>query len=150
MKERITKFGVWMRNGICFAFTWLMLLSILGNYILGQETMSVDGISKLFVFVTGGVFLFTILFSDVFFRKISFIKTLTAFMLLFGVYESICFYWMGIFYEKKGIVQWGIFAAIILAFYFVCIGIYHIYSDKKEMQYTHALQKYQEKKRGEN
>ena len=69
MKERITKFGVWMRNGICFAFTWLMLLSILGNYILGQETMSVDGISKLFVFVTGGVFLFTIFLSKPYFRS---------------------------------------------------------------------------------
>ena len=109
--------------------------------------MSVVSVGKLLVFVIGGVFFFTMMFSGVLFGKVSFIAKLTGFMILFGGYESVCFYWIGIFQENRDIIFWGIFAAIILVFYFISIGIYHIYSGKKEIVYTQKLREYQENRK---
>ena len=144
-REKIKKFLVWMRNGVSISFTWLALLLLILSTALGMETISVTVLVRLLVFVTGGVFLFTLLFSDVAIRKLGFVGRLTSFMLIFSIYEGVCFYLFGLFHGEGSFLQWLIFAGIIVILYFLCIGIFRIYSRRKEVEYTQALQRYQQK-----
>lgn len=144
-REKIKKFLVWMRNGISISFTWLALLLLILSIALGLETISVTVLARMLVFVTGGVFLFTLLFSDVVIRKLGFVGRLTSFMLIFSVYEGCCFYLFGLFHGEGSFLQWLIFAGIIAILYFLCIGIFRIYSRRKGVEYTQALQRYQQK-----
>lgn len=141
--NKIKCFFVWMRNGISFCFTWLMILLMVWNSLFGIEMVSTTTLGKLLLFVSGGVLLFTIIFCNEIIRRLQFTARLTSFMIVFAVYESICFHWMGIFPDNGSIQQWLIFIAIILLLYFICIGIYQIYSRKKGVLYTQALQRYQ-------
>lgn len=144
-REKIKKFLVWMRNGVSIAFTWLALLLLILSIALELETIPVTVLARMLVFVTGGVFLFTLLFSDVAIRKLGFVGRLTSFMLLFSAYEGACFYLFGLFHGEGSFLQWLIFAGIIVILYFLCIGIFRIYSRRKEVEYTQALQRYQQK-----
>lgn len=141
--NKIKCFFVWMRNGISFCFTWLMILLMVWNSVFGIKMVSTIALGKLLLFVSGGVLLFTIIFSNVIVQKLQFTVRLTSFMIVFAVYESICFYWMGVFPDNGSIQQWLIFIAIILLLYFISIGIYQIYSREKGVLYTQALQRYQ-------
>lgn len=144
-KDRIKKFWIWMRNGVSIFFTWLTLLWLILSIAFGVEKLLVTALLQLLVFVIGGVFLFTLLFSDIVIRRLGFVGRLTGFMLLFSVYEGICFYLFGLFHGRGSFTQWLIFAGIIVILYFVCIGIFRIYSRQKETEYTQALQRYQQK-----
>lgn len=144
-REKIKKFLVWMRNGISISFTWLALLLLILSIALELETIPVTVLARMLVFVTGGVFLFTLLFSDVAIRKLGFVGRLTSFMLIFSAYEGGCFYLFGLFHGEGSFLQWLIFAGIIVILYFLCIGIFRIYSRRKEVEYTQALQRYQQK-----
>lgn len=144
MKDnKIKCFFVWMRNGISMCFTWLVLLLLIWNSIFGIEMLSTIALGRLLLFVSGGVLLFTVIFSNVIMQKPQFTSRLTGFMIVFAVYESVCFYWMGIFPNKGDIQQWLVFVGIILLLYFISIGIYQIYSKKKGNLYTQALRRYQ-------
>ena len=61
MKIDFKTFLLWMRNGIAFAFTWLMIVLLVGNFLQGIESISTTGLLKLLAFVCGGVLLFTFL-----------------------------------------------------------------------------------------
>lgn len=56
---------------------------------------------------------------------------LTGFMVTFGLYETLCFYSLGIFSEVGNVLQWLVFAGIIFLLYLICIAIYHKYSEKR-------------------
>lgn len=143
-KDNVKKFLVWMRNGIAFSFTWLTLLVLMRNALFGIELISTIAVFQLLVFVTGGVFLFTVLFSGIWMRKSGFVTRLTVFMLLFSVYEGFCFYCFGLFGEQGSFLPWLLFTGIIVLLYFLCIGIFQVYSSKKGTEYTQALQRYQQ------
>lgn len=147
MKQQISQFFTWLRNGTCFCFTWFLLLLTLLYLYYGKDAISTLGLLKLFVLSFGGVLLFCLLFTSLFIKKWRFVTRLTCFMISITLYECIGFYWLGIFSTKGSLGQWGIFMAIVLCLYFICIAIYHQYSKKKGELYTMALQEYQEKRR---
>ncbi len=144
MKIDFKTFLLWMRNGIAFAFTWLMIVLLVGNFLQGIESISTTGLLKLLAFVCGGVLLFTFFFSDTVLRGVGFTAKLTWFMVLFSAYESVCFYWMGVFSGKGSLTQWIFFWGIILVMYGISMFGYELYSRKKAVEYNYALHDYQE------
>ena len=62
-KNDIIKFFVWMRNGIAFCTTWLLIIWIAYCHISNQQQISVSMLTKLLFFVIGGVLIFNILFT---------------------------------------------------------------------------------------
>ena len=142
--EKLKTFLIWMRNGICISFTWLIALLLLRNTVAGIEGISTLFLWQLLLFVIGGALIFTLLFSSILFRRAGFVPRLTAFLLLFGIYESICFYQFGLFQKQGSLLQWMIFAGIILVLYILSVGIFLICREKKGAEYTAALKQYQQ------
>ena len=87
--KNLKTFFIWIRNGVAFCFTWLMVVILLRNTYLGIENISTTEIFKLLILACGGVILFTALFSETLIKGISFTAKLTGFMVLFSVYEQI-------------------------------------------------------------
>lgn len=145
-KKDIVKFLVWLRNGFAFCTTWFLILMIARGYLLHVETISVNSLAKMLLLVLGGVFVFNVFFTELFIKKWSFTSRLTGFMLSVSIYESMGFYWIGLFAGKGTILQWLVFIGILCGLYFYCIGIYQQYSKKQGELYTQALQKYQEQR----
>lgn len=148
-KQEVVKFFAWMRNGIAFCTSWFLLLWILYDSYFNIESISVNSLAGMFLFVAGGVFLFSSIFTKLFIRKSSFVVRLTCFMFLFGIYESITFYYTGFFGSLGTFLQWTAFVAIILISYVICIAMYRVYSKKQGDIYTEGLQKYQQKREAE-
>lgn len=148
--KNIIKFFVWMRNGIAFCMTWLLIIWIAYCHISNQQQISVSMLTKLLFFVIGGVWIFNILFTKVFIKNWTFTKRLTCFMVLFSLYECLNFYWIGFFSGMGTFIQWLVFIGIICVLYFICIAIYQRYSNKQGEIYTQALIKYQQQRRNVN
>ena len=149
-KEDFIKFLVWMRNGTAFCTIWFLILMLVYNSIYNIPTISTNILIKLILLSFGGVFLFNVFFTCLFIKKWSFIKRLTGFMIVISLYECFCFYSLEFFQSHGTIIQWIIFAGIVLALYFCCIVIYQQYSKKQGEIYTKSLQAYQQKRRIEN
>lgn len=149
-KRDIIQFLVCMRNGSAFCITWLLILLLIYSYIYNQQTISINILTKMLLLILGGVFIFSILFTQSFIKKWSFTKRLTAFMVSITVYECAGFYWIGIFTGKGTLIQWIIFIGIMCVLFFCCIAIYQRYSKKQGEFYTQALRKYQKKRNIEN
>ena len=84
-KNDIIKFFVWMRNGIAFCTTWLLIIWIAYCHISNQQQISVSMLTKLLFFVIGGVLIFNILFIKIFIKNWTFTKRLTCFMVLLSL-----------------------------------------------------------------
>lgn len=149
-KKDVIQFLEWMRNGIAFCTTWLLILTLIYNYFWGSQTIMTNSLIKMVFFVIGGVFLFCLCFSRILIRKWRFIKRLTCFMILVSVYEGFGFYRIGVFTSQGTVAEWTVFSLIILVLYVSCIGIYQQYSKKQGEFYTQALQKYQQQRSREN
>jgi len=149
-KKEWIKFMICMRNGISFVFTWLVFLWLLFDRVYGLNSVDGNRMLRLLLFVAGGVLLFAICFTKVLISRWNFTPRLTCFMLVFGVYEGIGFYYLGIFQRIGTIAEWLMFAGTILVFYAACILIYEIYSRKRGELYTQALTEYQKKRRLEH
>ena len=145
-KRDIQQFLVWMRNGIAFCTTWFLMLWLVYNYVYGIKSISTENLIELLLFVTGGVFIFSLSFTRFFLKKWSFLKRLTCFMVLISIYECVVFYSAGWWQGSGTLGVWLGFVGIILCFYLLCIAIYHIYSKKQGELYTQALQDYQKKR----
>ncbi|MBQ3164287.1 MAG: hypothetical protein IJC02_07085 [Lachnospiraceae bacterium] len=148
--KNLKTFFIWIRNGVAFCFTWLMVVILLRNTYLGIENISTTEIFKLLILACGGVILFTALFSETLIKGISFTAKLTGFMVLFSVYETVIFYWLGIFSGKGNVIQWMLFLGIILVMYGISMVGYELYSRKKAKDYDNALYAYQEKRGGKS
>ena len=148
-KQELKKFLIWMRNGISFAVTWFLILLLAGSHMLNIPVITVSGLTKLVILVAGGVFLFCLSFTKFFFLRWSFLKRISFFMALLCIYQVMGLYWVGFFKGTGTVVQWGIYAGIVLILYSCCVLIYHAYYSKKSKIYTQALNEYQ-KKRGNN
>ena len=147
MKQQVSQFFTWLRNGTCFCFTWLLLLLLICNHLLQKDTLSTAGLWKLFLLSLGGTFLFCLFFTRLFLKKWLFCARLTGFMICISIYECLGLYWLGLFRSTGTLGQWTVFAGIVLCLYFICIIIYQFYSRKTGALYTRALQEHQEKRR---
>ena len=149
-KEELQKFLVWMRNGTAFCTTWFLILILAFSSIFHVAAISANILIRMVLLSLGGVFLFNVFFTGLFIQRWSFIKRLTGFMIVISFYECLCFYSLDFFRSHGTIVEWTIFAGIVLALYFCCIAIYQQYSRKQGEIYTKSLQAYQQKRRIEN
>lgn len=148
--KKITQFFTWLRNGIAFCTSWFLILILIYNSIYNIPNIKTESLVKMIFFVVGGVFLFCTFFTQLFIKKWSFLNRLTGFMILFSIYESAAFYWLGVFSKAGSLVEWMMFAGIVLILYLVCVVIYHFYSKEKGEVYTQALENYKEKRSAEN
>lgn len=149
-RNRWKTFLVWMRNGIAFCYSWLLILILVCSCLFKIEMLPVEMLVKVFVMVAGEVFLFTLFFFEGVLNKMSFM-TRMSYMVITGIpYEIACFYWIGIFQKSGSILGWGIFAGIIAVLYASCILIYHKYSKTKGEIYTKNLIRYQQTRSLEN
>lgn len=149
-KNELKTFLVWLRNGTCFAVTWFLILELIVRWACGAETLSVTSLTKTIIWTIGGVFVFDVVFTRLFFRKIGFTARLTIFMTIIIIYEIVFFIHMGFFKDADLFYLWIPFFMIVLALYFICLAIYANYRKKKIDIYTQALQKYQQGRRHEN
>lgn len=145
-KRNLTQFLIWMRNGIAFCSTWFLILMLVHNSYYDIQIITTDSLIAMMLFVTGGVFLFSFFFTQLFIKKWSFIRRLTCFLILFCIYECIAFYRTGLFVERGTPIEWMKFTGIVLGLYLICIFIYRSYSKKKGELYTQALQQYQQQR----
>lgn len=145
-KKDIVQFFTWLRNGIAFSVTWLLILELIYNQFANIQTISTDHLCKLFVLAAGGVFIFCTFFTRILFKKWSFVRRLTCFLFLFSLYECLVFYWSGYFINRATVGQRLIFIGILMILYLICIGIYQQYSKKRGEIYTQALKKYQQQR----
>ena len=148
--QYVTQFFIWLRNGIAFCISWFLILLLIYNSFYNIPSIKTDSLIKLVFFVIGGVLLFCTFFTQLFIRRWSFVSRLTGFMILFSVYESVAFYYLGVFKREGTFNEWLIFAGIVMVLYLLCITIYHLYSKQKGELYTQKLQKYQEKRSAES
>lgn len=149
-KRNIIQFFTWMRNGIAFCTTWFLVLILTYNYISHKQTILTESLIKMMFWIIGGVFIFNLLFTRLLIIKWRFIKRLSFFMIIIGLYQCLGFYWLGFFSTEGTVIQWFLFIMIILFLYLICIAIYCNYSKKQGEIYTQALQKYQQKRSKEN
>lgn len=149
-KKDLIQFFTWLRNGIAFSVTWFLILKLIYNRMAHIQTISTDNLLKMVIWLSGGVLLFCLLFTRILFKKMGFTGRLTCFMLLFGVYEYLYFYWRGYFTTAGAIGQWVLFFGIILGLYLICIAIYQKHSKRYGEIYTKALKKYQQERMSSN
>ena len=143
-KKEFQKFLVWLRNGIAFCTTWLLILLTGYNKIRHVTAIFTDQLIELILLSFGGVLLFNAFFTRLFIQRWNFMKRLTGFMIV------ISFYWLGYFRSFDTMIGWGIFVGIVLALYFGCIMLYQLYSKRQGEIYTKSLQAYQNKRSMEN
>ena len=149
-KEELNKFLTWLRNGTAFCFTWFLILILAYQSYYDIPAVPTKRLAQVLFFCIGGTLVFNLFFTNLFFKRWSFTQRLTGFMVVFSIYECICFYRMEFFQTSGSILEWAVFAAIILLLYFCCLVLYQIYSKKQGQLYTQSLQKYQEKRRLEH
>ncbi len=150
IKKELARFFTWLRNGICFAFTWFVILWLTASWVTGAETLSVVQITDTLLWTAGGVLLFCIAFTRLIIRKAGFTARLTSFMLLLTIYEIGFFYYEGLFKDFTRIYEWVLFALIVILLYIICLAIYGFYRKKKGALYTEALQRYQQERKAIN
>ena len=149
-KKEVAKFFTWLRNGICFVFTWLVFLRLTASWVIGAETVSVSQLTHMLLWTAGGVLLFCAAFTRLILKKAGFTARLTLFMALLTVYEIGFFYYEGLFSNFGCIYEWALFALMVVPLYLICLAIYSIYRKKKGELYTAALQKYQNERKTAN
>lgn len=145
-KKDVIQFMEWMRNGIAFCTTWFLILVLAFSYFGGIQSILTDTLIKMVLWITGGVFIFNLLFTRLLITKWRFVTRLSCFMAAISLYECLGFYWFGFFSGKGTAGQWLLFVGIVLVLYLICIAIYQRYSRKKGEVYTQALESYQRKR----
>ena len=148
-KKDIIQFGVWMRNGIAFCTTWLLILMLAYNQLFNVQTIATNSMIKMVIWVAGGVLLFSLIFTRLIIKKWSFIRRLTCFMISVSFYQCLGFYWFDFLADKATVIQWLVFIGIVFVLYLICIAIYLQYSKRRGEIYTQALQKYQQQRSSE-
>lgn len=145
-KDDLIQFLKWMRNGIAFMTTWFLILFLVYNTLVGIEVIQTITLIKMLVWIIGAVFIFNLFFTKIVFKKWSFIKRLSTFMILISIYESVGFYWFDFFTGTESLIQWLIFISIVLVLYALSVFIYQRISQKQGEVYTKALKQYQQKR----
>ena len=149
-KKDMIQFLEWMRNGIAFCTTWILILVLAYCYFSGIQSILTIGLIKMVLWIIGGVFIFNLIFTHLIITRWRFINRLCCFLIVICVYECLGFYWLELFSGVGTATQWFAFVGIILVLYLICIAIYQRYSKRQGEIYTQALQEYQKKRSTEN
>ncbi len=137
------KMLIYMRNGLTFSYSWLVICSIIATLILGKEFISVAFLLKLLALSAWASVSFTVCFFNPKVNKKGFIFSLSLFYILFIPVEIAMFYLMGIFVSGHGNpIFWAIFITIVVATYVLSLLIDLIVMRKKAGIYTQKLNEY--------
>ncbi|MBO4864664.1 MAG: hypothetical protein J5517_09865 [Eubacterium sp.] len=131
-----------IRNGMAFAYSWLVICIVLAGLINGAETVSLIVLAKTFLLCLWGVIAFVICFMNESVKKKGFIFSLTLFYILFIPVEIVMFYFMGVFVTGGNVTAWILFGSIVVIGYVVSILIDTFIMKKKAVEYTEKMQEY--------
>ena len=140
--ERAKELFIFIRNGMAFIFSWLVICSIIYALAAGSEVISVYYFMKLFVLCLWGVAAFTVCFKGRRIPKKGFVFSLTIFYILFIPAEIVMFYAMGIFTGKGSMISWIIFGCIAAVLYLTSLAIDCFIMKKRAVEYTEKLKKW--------
>ena len=114
--DRFKTFLAYIRNGLCFSFTWLLLMLMEGAVFNGIKAIEVGFLFTVFLMCLYGAVCFAVCFTDFVFRTKGFIFRLTVLFLLFIPAEVFTFYKLNIFVGRGTAKEWAIFAVIVFLF----------------------------------
>lgn len=147
--ERFKNFLAYIRNGLCFSFTWLLLMLMEGAVFSGIKAIEVGFLFKVFLMCLYGAVCFAVCFTDFLIRTKGFIFRLTILFVTFIPVEVFTFYKLNIFAGKGTALEWTIFTVIVISFYITCLVLDRTkYKDKGE-RYTKLLNDYNRRQRNE-
>ena len=140
--DRFKNFVAYIRNGLCFSFSWIMLMLMFGAFFSGRKGIETDFLFKAFFMCLYGAVCFAVCFTDFLIRTKGFIFRLTVLFVTFIPVEVFMFYKMNLFVGKGTALEWLIFAAIVVSFYVTCLVLDKtVFKDKAE-RYTRLLNEY--------
>ncbi|MBR5897129.1 MAG: hypothetical protein IKZ39_05885 [Lachnospiraceae bacterium] len=147
--DRFKTFLAYIRNGLCFSFTWLLLMLMEGAVFNGIKAIEVGFLFTVFLMCLYGAVCFAVCFTDFVFRTKGFIFRLTVLFLLFIPAEVFTFYKLNIFVGRGTAKEWAIFAVIVVSFYIACLVLDKTkYKDTGE-KYTRLLNEYKRRNANE-
>ena len=140
--DRFKNFVTYIRNGLCFSFSWIMLMLMFGAFFSGRKGIETDFLFKAFFMCLYGAVCFAVCFTDFLIRTKGFIFRLTVLCVTISPVEVFMFYKMNLFVGKGTALEWIIFAAIVVSFYVTCLVLDKtVFKDKAE-RYTRLLNEY--------
>ena len=131
-----------LRDGVAFAYSWLVICVLAISLINGTDTLSVSFLLKLLVLCIWGALSFVVCFRTKALTKRGFIFSLTCFYVMFIPAEILMFYLMGIFEGSGSLILWVIFFTIIILMYIISLIIDVLIMRKKAVEYTEKLDAY--------
>lgn len=140
--NKIKELLAFIRNGLAFSFSWLVICTMIVSLMSGQESVSVEFLLKIFTLCLWGVITFAICFKNRRILKKGFIFSLTLFYILFIPVEIAMFYFMGIFTSKGNLTFWVIFGAIVVMLYVTSVLVDALVMKKNARVYTEKMNEY--------
>ena len=147
--ERFKNFLAYIRNGLCFSFTWLLLMLMEGAVFSGIKAIEVGFLFKVFLMCLYGAVCFAVCFTDFLIRTRGFIFRLTILFITFIPVEVFTFYKLNIFAGKGTALEWTIFAVIVISFYITCLVLDRTKFKDKGERYTQLLNEYNRRQQNE-
>ena len=147
--ERFKNFLAYIRNGLCFSFTWLLLMLMEGAVFSGIKAIEVGFLFKVFLMCLYGAVCFAVCFTDFLIRTKGFIFRLTILFITFIPVEVFTFYKLNIFAGKGTALEWTIFAVIVISFYITCLVLDRTKFKDKGERYTQLLNEYNRRQQNE-
>lgn len=145
-KINVKELFIELRNGLCFSFTWLVICCMAIAIINARFVIPLRILMALFVLCFWAVLSFIVCFRDVFIKKKGFIFRLSLFYVMFIPAEVHCFFSMRVFKVTGTILEWTIFAIIVIGLYVTCVLIDRIVCKKQGERYTDKLLAYNERR----
>lgn len=136
---------IFIRNGLAFAFAWLVICTVVVAIINGNDTIPVEFLVKLFVLCFWGVISFVVSFKNKRVEKKGFIFQLSLSYILFIPVEIVMFYFMGIFETHGNIYSWVIFGVIVILAYVIAVLVDTLIMKKDAVIYTEKMNEYVQK-----
>lgn len=147
--DRFKNFLAYVRNGLCFSYTWLLLMLMEGAAFSGIKAIEVGFLFKVFLMCLYGSVCFAVCFTDFVIRTKGFIFRLTVLFVTFIPVEVFTFYKLNLFAGKGTAREWLIFGAIVVSLYVTCLVLDKTkYKDKGE-KYTRLLNEYKRRNANE-
>lgn len=140
--EQIKNILIFIRNGLAYSFSWLVICVLVVSLLSGNETITVAFLLKVLVLCLWGVIAFAISFKSGYIRKRGFIFSLTVAYILFIPVEIAMFYFMGIFKTGGSLIAWIIFGGIVVLAYLISAFVDVFVMRKKSEIYTTRIHEY--------
>ena len=131
-----------IRDGMAYAFSWLVICTVAISLIGGKEVVPVAFLVKLFVLCLWAVISFMVCFRNQRVQKKGFIFSLTLFYILFIPVEVLMFFGMGIFTGVGNPGVWIVFGVIVGLSYLLSLLIDHFIMKRDAEVYTRKMLDY--------